>query len=1469
MLEQHINTFEKGMTRDVSVIYQPNGSYRYMKNCQLISQDGNNFTIKDCMGNVKLFTINTPYITNYSTRDVSPTILGFISFPDKLFVFSTNDTSTGGYGEIGYFDYQPYGEGYRPTTGGRTTDQNPGYIPIYHHADLNFTTLYQIEGFGVEENEVIRRIYWTDNLNQPRTLNTSDPIFSTYAAAINGLDTADVDYMVLQGAVEYPVASLTYYGPGLPNGNIFTATVAGGNDYTNVDGNPLVIKYFPVGQLDFNPARKLGTIKFDSYGDGAVYCGSKIYFYRLKNSTSGTQTSWSYGSFPIQVGTENTQPGPTASVYFDYSGGGNAILTNSNNSVKVAISEIDTDFDTLELACAEYDETLEVPRQITIVNAVTITGEDMVVEHTGGINLGTLTLSDITLFPISIITCKTMTSNKNYILVGNITERQEYDFSNTTVSVTQTDYYMPVSDSTQGCATGIFDFSWIGPNPNGNPVAGEILLGTKWIVLGPGTATYNAVVYVAGDIFTGVAGVQALTGTTGGCLVRPAVSYNKYTPINGSAVRQNYIQLKEVYNGAAYWNFKNPAVASHVKGYWNSEKYRFGILFYDKQGNPYYVRHLTDYTFDQQNDAGISYLDDTGGVKVVGLTSHGIKFDGIELSRELVENISGFSIVRAERDKRVLQQCAMWQIANDAAVPTAIDYYPLPVYGINSPNYVNSSTNRFQLVAPDFNCGYPGLEVTTPNYPYLELASWFGFKTGESTYIAKDQNNQFETQLFEENLFDVNTITPNKIIYVQSVNENGGIGGVFNETGANFYNENYIVNPFNNIDTSCVGASPTDLGGATSVGGKKIIIELDTTFYYYDNTAPSSLIDYSDFATVGNLKANVNIVLDKTSFYGGDSETALANTLYIQCGHYQPITSTVISDNNDTNNVSTYTKLTFNDVEVYGGDAYTCLVDNGYGLLDDTLAPVAGPATSANYSYAIKFPCQLNANYDLRSGRTTAKNRMHSAANGVVYDYSSAIRLEDFYYNDAYSSEGIAFAYAAKPFNYTFNDKFRTRIRFAGPKINGEEIDSYRSFLLNDVKDMDGQGGEINNLRTKDNRTVVWQNASVSTVPILERQVVSGTSGDETTIGTGGVVDRFDSVTSYFGNQHKWGLTATEFGYVWFDMRRKGFVALDFSTGVAELSQIAGLKGFFDEIFVENNQWDFDYTEFVNSPDYDIYSDRPLTGFGITGVYDPKFKMTYLTFKFLNRGQESGPVISSIAKDFTIGYYHPNKMFVGFYDWTPGISWNHNGLVLSVNNPKNPTKYYGVNMPSTDFVIGDIIGVGTKTYVCYAAGNVAVYAATPNAAIFAETCDWNQLWIHNQPINDGDYDTDAGEYQYNKFFGYAVDNEVEFIVNPNTQNPFNVQSMEQEGNNVNFTDLYLEAGTQTASETSIPASSNFYRAIWDKITSSLPLDSLTGRIVNSYLSIRWVKKNWTTDRRTANNTYKVLRYVKSFFSQKR
>ncbi len=109
---------------------------------------------------------------------------------------------------------------------------------------------------------------------------------------------------------------------------------------------------------------------------------------------------------------------------------------------KDTLTDIDTDFDTIELACAEFTQVADVPYRIIITNKEAVTGATMSITDTGASNLGTVTISDLTLFPASILKCKTINTNKNYSTIANITEREEFDLDLSGVTITQFEYPM-------------------------------------------------------------------------------------------------------------------------------------------------------------------------------------------------------------------------------------------------------------------------------------------------------------------------------------------------------------------------------------------------------------------------------------------------------------------------------------------------------------------------------------------------------------------------------------------------------------------------------------------------------------------------------------------------------------------------------------------------------------------------------------------------------------------------------------------------------------------------------------------------------------------------------------------------------------------------------------------------------------------------------------------------------------------
>jgi len=1475
---EHINTFGKGMSKDYNILFQPDGTYRHMVNCDLISQDGNNYSIKDCHGNVLTFTINQRYGHYTYTKDLAPSPIAFISFPDQLIVLSTNAESTdingntiGGYGEIGKINYQPYGQGIAPVV--VTGNNNAGYVPLYHHPDLNFSKLQRIEGFAFEESGEIKRIYWTDNFNEPRAFNVGNPIFTTYIDITTGFVDGKT-YMVVEGIIKDTAFAGKWYGPTIGTSagfqtNIFTYNSATMGPFTDsLTPNPIakVIEYYPLELLDFIPSRSLATMKYLKYGTGNVLCGEKVYFHRLYSSSSNVTTSWSYGSAPVHVGTDNSIPSVPSNFYFDFTGGGNSTTTlNSGKSVFITIDGIDQNFDRIQVACAEYDQITDVPRQITIISDDLISGTSMDIEHTGNNNLGELTLSDITSFPASIKTVKSLTTNKNYILAGNITEREEFDYDTSGITATEIEHKFPVHTTNIDYCNWVLEYPSVMVQAELTSNPSSVIEYTQWVVTA-GTCTYNATVYNVGEPFTAVPGGGA-PAYGGGGQIRPCVYKQRYVETGGNIV-YDITLLKE-----GFWTYKDPAVANNVKGYWSSETYRFGILFYDLKGNPFFVRWITDFQFEDLRTSGISETNDYYSLKAKGLV-----FDGIQITEAVANQISGFSIVRADRDANIITQGMLWQTSK---LGSAVE--PVCFPKIQASAYPTTNDPYYTLICPDRLCDH-----TMPDYmsaKQVKEAAWlktvdfnggviiaaYGKNTPNADVGAPNQW-QTESRMIEQ-LPDDAYVNEQNILTMQDVTEGASITN-FGTSNLSYLNRSEWaaaagVYPVNN---DCFAGAPYgtygtyDMSTRKASAGMRTVIELQAGL-----TDSTRLTSYGDMNAVTGAtphKLLVNLTNNKTVFYGGQSDSAKANTLYISTGHFQPINASVLAAVETAPGSKIYE---FNGIHIWGGDCFISLVDYGAALADDAV-----DGTPNVYSMGIKFPCQTNANYELRRGRTVSNNRMHGSSTGVVASYLSNVRLEGFSYNKGYSSEGIEFAYPALPVNKFSSQVFKERIRFAGQKTPNELIDSFRTFLINDYKDLDGQGGEINNLKTKNGKTIVWQNKIISTVPILEREVIAGSSGTATSLGTGGVVDRFDPIDSYFGNQHQWSVIETEYGFAWFDMRRKAFVVIDAGTGIGEVSFIEGLKTFFNEVFLETTENSAIDGPLLNSPTYDKTSDRPIVGTGITGVYDPKTKMTYMTFKFSVRSKytvEGLPIHTYVNKDFTIGYYHPSKMFVGFYDWFPCIAHNHNQFVISANNPKNRDKYYGAEMQSTTFDIGNTISYNNVEYICISPVTIASYPGTVGqlpdkggSPYWAKINASNELWVHNQPSSLSA--NPAGDYQYNKFFGKVVDNEIEFVVNPKTKNPFNVTHGEQKGNNVNITSLTTDSEYQSAADTSISATSKFYKWIYDRITFSYPLSS-TGRVADSFLKVKFTKKNWTTSPTTITTSVKLLQYVKSFFQEKR
>lgn len=1463
MADSIINTFEKGLHQDSSFMLQPDGTYRNMKNGMLISYDGNHYTIEMSNGNRNILTLPSRYAFtdvpfSRIITDNIPMAIGFISFIDSLVVFHTNnETDGGGYGEIGLIKFS--------RTNG---DFSATYTPYYHHRGLKFSKKHQIEGYGFKENDSIQRAYFTDNNNDPRVFNFNNKIFTTYIGTAALVVTKK--YMVLNGVIEHPVGSGILYGPTdtsfLIVDNIFTATTT---SYAVNLGSPKVIEYFDINLLSWTPNNALGTISFVEYGTGSKNCGNSIYFYRLTLASEGAQTTWSYPSFPIPTETDNFSSYLTGNKYKDTVGDGNdTTVINSKKSIKLKIDGIDTNFDTIELCCAEYDNINEVPTSIRIVQKTLITGATMILEDIGNVNLGDVTINDLTLFPASIDKIKTLTTDKNYNLIANITERSEFDFDTSGITVSQFSYKMAEHGDPSDCAN-VDTASDVSPTPNVNPGVHACRPYTRWLVtVGDNTDTviYNGTQYYKGEVIT-VIPVDSTIHFTNAGAVRPCTTKNKFTSILTGKRVEDAIELK-----TAFWNYKDPAVVSHNLSYWSNERYRKGLLFYDKKRNPFYVKWITDFDFnDIATKGGLlnveSYINPSLATEdSYVLNTSAINISGLDLPQSIIDKISGFSIVRADRDIRIITQGLMLQNMIDPTVGNN-RIMPTPTTRTNLARY-DPFDNIYSYLCPDNLVKFGLKKQIGAIGSKMEQACWLG----GGDIVRSSTNPSFVTsKLFTDLGYGT---FPVRKFEVESI-QGAGFMGLdeeqiildFDVPGRTYINKD---SPAAAVDI----VAHTTIGGCTgstfpiatpysySSGCRKIIFKT-TVNHWETNNSYGSISQVADF---NKLMANCVTGADKVSQYGGQSNSAIANTLYISTGHFQPIdTFTLANTINGTFVGGPYdgqNKYTFNNIEVFGGDCYLSLIDIGYGLYNDVQA-IGEPL-----SVGIYFPCECNVNYNLRRGLKVSAKAMYPTGM-MAYTQGGNSFLEGYSYNKSYSTLGSAIQYPALPLNYAFVSKFEARARFAGKKYIGELIDSFRKFLINDFIDLDSRYGEINNIRSKDNRVLVWQNHAINSVPVLERQLLGATAGASTVIGTGGVIDRFDPITSFNGNQHQFGLTQTEFGFMWFDMRNRALCIIGMSGEIQEISLVKGLQTFFNSEFNEGDYSVINPTNIYNTNNYMI-PELPLMGYGVTGSYDPKFKMSYLTFKYI-KTKVNGRFVELPSKDFTVGYSHILNAIVGFYDFTPAIYHNHNDLMLSVNNSKNYV-YYGTDMPDTFFKVGDVIKVpsdadnlGEGEYVCISPINITIYPPAvpssdplyPSSAYWLKINSQNQIYIQN-------FGT-----QICKFYGKVYNHELELAIKSNKDLAVSWQNIQFKAIGPNWNSVECFTDNQSSSDLNISPSSRNYRFIDGAWFSSLPIDKLKGRLTDYYVRIKFTYNNYATNPTTAKNVQKVSQFIKTFFVTKR
>lgn len=1350
MSEAHAQDFSKGWTSDATPSRQPADTVRGLCNMRTITSTNNDSSVESILGTLKTANLNPGYFP-----------IGWARHADKIAVLSTkNLAGVDQNGEIGILTVD------RETLIGT-------YTPLYNHVDLTFNSAHQIEAILYDETESVQRLYWTDNYNSYRAINVLDSRITTHILV--GSLVPGQQYMCVRSTVTNGAGT---YGPNATSGTVFVA------DGTEVYGaSALVRKYINVSLLDVVPSRDGGQIIFNRWLTGGnLTGGSYQYSYQLY-TLDGVQTNFSYLSQPFHS-PNNVAPSNSTVDYQRLQG--QSLAASTQKGIRIQISGIDTNFDNIKVVAVRTTAFNAVDPPKVIYDGA-ISGATMLFDHNGNEQLGSLSLDDLNSVVLSLDRVKTISVLKNKMFIGNVRLAPFIEFNKTGVTAQSIQYLFPTDTIGRPDTSSVDNTSGITGHAY-SPVTGITLIHTnQWYEVLTGTVTYNSIAYGVGDFFQGIATVHSYSGTG---TIRAVIRIQKYTgEYQAIPILDDYLDMKSA------------AVATHIRSLWRGETYRYGIIFCDKFQNPQYVYWLMDWQVPNHYDttdpstgnalgfsAGLSVevANDYGtGNHGTSLRSLGVKFGGIDFNyvasklgvslADLDRYVGGWYIVRAKRDAQVLAQGIL--------APTVVDgtqTRPLSTTVLASDKYGAANGRRgkvYNFFSPDFLFQYNSLP-NVQNGDRLKVQDYLNDNFKATTEGTLHTNNfhyyeKFYTSVNAPAGYPAKGST-NELENAKCFNIAIGASGIIYDTGFTFENRSASAGFVWGAERECTGSF--------------------THLMYTKDSEPGTWPN--GFAAVNTNRSLVNFVRPKGNLYGGASDAAKAATVYEYCGHYQAMDADFIAYLQSNGGI-------VNDVEVFGGDAFIGVFDIARMMKDESNVNIQA-------GLHMVFPVETSVNVMLRQGRHFTKDRSYDSTqptinvNGICY--ASPSQPEQFIYNTAYSYEESFISFVALPLGFSPNRWFKRRVYASLTKTDGELTDSYRIFPVNDYRNLEGMNGDLTNLRTKQGRLFYWQEEACGYLPVFERQLSSGTLGEPTTIGVGGVLERNDDIQNYYGNQHQFGLGESESGFFWYDARKKEMLSMTSGASFVSMSVAEGLRAFFQSIAGPV-----------------LTGDNPVRNRGIAAAYNPVVKQMCLVFRGVDDDLSGGRNELS-PTGFMAEFNNLNRQFTGSHDLLPGIMIEYGDLLLM-----SYSGAYSSIQALTAYSVGAQVNDGTDIYACILAFTTPGVPVAPasDATHWALVCSINEIHI-----------ADKGDV--GKFFGFVYNSVLGVISNPSPLKDKVFDNFEMEAGPFFFSSVRYSDSQDAISEA---VNTEHYRRINKTWCWSVPFLPSGDRFRDRYMAVSFTKDN--------------------------
>lgn len=745
---------------------------------------------------------------------------------------------------------------------------------------------------------------------------------------------------------------------------------------------------------------------------------------------------------------------------------------------------------------------------------------------------------------------------------------------------------------------------------------------------------------------------------------------NNVNPINLSTAYQSFTQNSvKMTMGSEY-------LSGLIKSFQHNEIYRFGIVFYDKNGQESFVKwigdiKMPDYT-DTNSNGGWNHngtVQATDFRSVISVNGEGaylnvpyVQFE-VNLPANLAELVGAYEIVRTKRnlDDRsirghgLLTQCeyGIKAHANDACLPIPYNGFPNGTTVMNPSTPGFGGNGAYDMVA--FHC-----------FDYLANNALSTYLAGDRLLLKERYNNHANNQT-----------------------ANPGVSAILPAQAANRYyiekyyhlSQNYGATSFKLLDIQYAGLGATTsslppnnrtylnycMDTVTGGGGSDTnsqSIGCPTHIFALDSTTPMFWQNYN--AANNNSKLlgiHVRPSLLRNQ-YGGRTYLKRAESEYISTGCYQTVSG-----------VGTTV------VKTYGGDIYHGILDIQKAIKNWGQTGRGNTVPSGNKcSQTWFFGTQGIYNIDLRYGTHINRNLNDDGGN------QGATLSDEYGCHDSFTFDNEVKKYYPKPIFFNETNNWDNRIYWSEVKINGELNDSWASILTNSYYDVDGNYGPINALIALKGNMFFLQDRSLGNLMINQVSLTTDQNNQEVLLGRGDVLTRHNYLSIDAGTKHQWSVYRSQNAITFVDARNKK--AYLYNGQVLEpISDTKSNRNYFLKRITDSI----------------LTNDNPILRKGILTTYD-YFNDEFL-YTFLDTHAEGETTITDYN---TIAFSGLTMNFIGMYSFAPYIYINNNSKLYSSNsgtdakawlhNYGNYGQFYGTTYKSSIKVLINDNPLKTKIF---------------------------------------------------------------------------------------------------------------------------------------------------------------------------